>query len=247
MSSTASRASLARGFRYAQATARTTPRLHARDHELEILHLHLSEPLRRIRDEQHGLASFARSRLSLRSSVGQNYTTAACPRSRALEEGQPARRTPEGASARSPLLTEARLNTTVSVARAGKARSLVSPARGPAEAETPQRRVRKQDAKTKITPQHAAPTPRVAAALPNGRVGDGHGDENSPELRTRCMSPARPRGTWAGRVFQRKGLRVPFPLGDSRTVLALESRVVIGGPKLKRQLYLYLYLYLLYV
>ena len=46
------------------------------------------------------------------------------------------------------MLTEARLNTTVSVARAGKARSLVSPARGPAEAEAPQRRLQKQDAKT---------------------------------------------------------------------------------------------------
>ena len=48
----------------------------------------------------------------------------------------------------------------------------------------------------------------------------------------------------AGRVFQRTALIVLPPLGGSRTVLALESRVVIGGPKLKRQLYLYLYLYL---
>ena len=47
----------------------------------------------------------------------------------------------------------------------------------------------------------------------------------------------------AGRVFHRTGLRVLLPLGSSRTVLALESRVVIGGPKLKRQLYLYLYLF----
>ena len=144
MNNTASQASLARGFRYAQASARTTPRLHARDHELETRHLHFSEPLRRIRDEQHGLASFARSRrslrsrLSLRSSIDQT------------RKGQPARRAPEVASARSPLLTEAHLNTTVSVARAGKARSLVSPARGPAEAETPQRNTQKQDAKTKL-------------------------------------------------------------------------------------------------
>ena len=34
MNSTASRASLARGFRHAQASARSTPRLHARDQEL---------------------------------------------------------------------------------------------------------------------------------------------------------------------------------------------------------------------
>ena len=80
MNNTASRASLARGFRYAQASARTTPRLHARDHELETRHLHFSEPLRRIRDEQHGLASCARSRLSLRSSIGQICTLATRPR-----------------------------------------------------------------------------------------------------------------------------------------------------------------------
>ena len=142
MNSTASRAALARGSRYARASARSAPWLHARDQEPEPLHLHFSEPLRRIRDEQHGLASFARSRrslrsrLSLRSSIDQT------------RKGQPARQPPEVASARSPLLTEARLNTTVSVARAGKARSLVSPARGPAEAEAPQRRSQKQDAKT---------------------------------------------------------------------------------------------------
>ena len=144
MNSTASRAALARGSRYARASARSAPWLHARDQEPEPLHLHFSEPLRRIRDEQHGLASFARSwrslrsRLSLRSSIDQT------------RKGQPARQPPEVASARSPLLTEAHLNTTVSVARAGKARSLVSPARGPAEAETPQRNTQKQDAKTKL-------------------------------------------------------------------------------------------------
>ena len=89
MSSTASRAALARGSRYARASARSAPWLHARDQEPEPLHLHFSEPLRRIRDEQHGLASFARSwrslrsRLSLRSSIDQIYTPATRPRSRA--------------------------------------------------------------------------------------------------------------------------------------------------------------------
>ena len=215
MSGTASRASLARGFRYAQAFAITTPRLHARDHELETLHLHLSEPLRRIRDEQHGLASFARSRLSLRSSVGQNYTTVACPRSRTPEAGQPARRTPEVASARSPLLTEARLNTTVSVARAGKARSLVSPARGPAEAETPQRSIQKQDAKTKLTTACRTRT-RVAAALSTGRDEDGRGDVLPPPrgcgAYSAALSPLRPTGTRsrAGLPKKRPQSRISF-------------------------------------
>ena len=86
MNSTASRAALARGSRYARASARSAPWLHARDQEPELIHLHFSEPLRRIRDEQHGLASFARlwrSRLSLRSSIDQIYTPATRPRSRA--------------------------------------------------------------------------------------------------------------------------------------------------------------------
>ena len=41
------------------------------------------EPLRRVRGEQHGLASCARSRLSLRSSIGQICTLATRPRPRA--------------------------------------------------------------------------------------------------------------------------------------------------------------------
>ena len=65
MNSTASRAALARGSRYARASARSAPWLHARDQEPEPLHLHFSEPLRRIRDEQHGPASFARSLVAL--------------------------------------------------------------------------------------------------------------------------------------------------------------------------------------
>ena len=76
------------------------------------------------------------------------------------------------------MLTEARLNTTVSVARAGEARSLVSLARGPAEAETPQRSMQKQDAKKKLTTKCRTQT-RVAAALPTGRDADGGGAGDS--------------------------------------------------------------------
>ena len=42
-----------------------------------------AEPLRIVRGEQHGLASCARSRLSLRSSIGQICTLATRPRPRA--------------------------------------------------------------------------------------------------------------------------------------------------------------------
>ena len=56
-----------------------------------------------------------------------------------------------GSNSPPPMLTEAHLNTMVSVARAGEARSLVSLARGPAEAETPQRSTQKQIAKKKPT------------------------------------------------------------------------------------------------
>ena len=73
------------------------------------------------------------------------------PATRRADSTPPPDHAPEVASACSPLLTEARLNTTVSVARAGEARSLVSLARGPAEAETPQRSMQKQDAKKKLT------------------------------------------------------------------------------------------------
>ena len=167
--------------------------------------MHFSEPLRRIRDEQHGLASFARSwrslrsRLSLRSSIDQT------------RKGQPARQPPEVASARSPLLTEAHLNTTVSVARAGKARSLVSPARGPAEAETPQRRSQKQDAKTKLAPQHAAQTREWQLPYQECPVGDCHGAVG-PRLLFRCVSPVRPRGTSsrAGLPKKRPQSRISF-------------------------------------
>ena len=52
-----------------------------------------------------------------------------------------------GSNSPPPMLTEAHLNTMVSVARAGEARSLVSLARGPAEAEKPQQQT-KQTTKT---------------------------------------------------------------------------------------------------
>ena len=55
------------------------------------------------------------------------------------------------------MLTEAHLNTTVSVARAGEARSLVSLARVSAEAEKPQRSKQKHTAKKKPARRHTIP------------------------------------------------------------------------------------------
>ena len=93
------------------------------------------------------------------------------------EDEKPAVHAPEVATARSPLLTAARLNTMVSVAHADKARSLVSLARGPAEAEKPQQQTKPTTKKpcrthTKSTgsesfPDHAVPTSDSTLARAN--------------------------------------------------------------------------------
>ena len=127
------------------------------------------------------------------------------PETRRAGGTPPPDHTPEGATARSPLLTAAHLNTMVSVARAGKARSLVSLARGPAEAEKPQHGKQKHTAKkkpAKHTPHNLESGSGSCLNLVTAQKVTGTGSSASGFCRTkRSDQGAREQG----RVIQSRG------------------------------------------